>query len=66
MSEAPHLDQDGSYIVGTLDYRLRLFLFSFDYRYTDLVLVTATRIDPLTFTGNQIVLRVGRRFGLAR
>jgi hypothetical protein len=66
MSDIPRLDQDGSYIVGTLDYRLRLFLFSFEYRYTDLVLVTATRIDPLTFTGNQLALRVGRKFGMGR
>ena len=66
MSDVPRLDQDGAYIVGTLDYRLRLFLFSLEYRYTDLALVTATRLDPLTFTGNQLALRIGRKFGMSR
>jgi hypothetical protein len=66
MSDVPRLDQDGAYVVGTLDYRLRLFLFSLEYRYTDLVLVTATRLDPLTFTGDQLALRISRKFGMSR
>lgn len=60
------LDQDGYYTTGVLDYRVRLFTFSFEYRYTDLALRTAARVDPLTFRGNQILFRVGRRFGFTR
>jgi len=66
MSDLAHLYQDGYYTVGSLEYRLRLFTFALEHRYTDLALTTASQIDPLTFTGNQILLRVGRRFGLAR
>lgn len=64
-SEASHLDQFGYYTASTLEYRVRLFTFGFEHRYTDLALSTAAQIDPLAFTGNQIVFRVGRRFGFA-
>ena len=47
-------------------YRLRLFTFALEHRYTDLALTTDSRLDPLTFTGNQILFRVGRKFGMAR
>jgi len=66
MSDLAHLYQDGYYTMGSLEYRLRLFTFVLEHRYTDLALTTANQIDPLTFTGNQILLRVGRRFGVAR
>ena len=66
MSDLAHLYQDGYYTMGSLEYRLRLFTFALEHRYTDLALTTASQIDPLTFTGNQILLRVGRKFGLAR
>jgi len=65
-SVASRLDQDGYYTNGLIEYRVRLFTFSLEHRYTDLALGYGGRLDPLTFTGNQIVLRVGRRFGLAR
>src|SRR5262249_40159154 len=66
LSDVPHLFQDGSYAVGSLDYRLRLFSLALEYRYTDLALVTATQIDPLTFNGNQLALRISRKFGISR
>jgi hypothetical protein len=66
MSSAARLDQDGYYATAVLTYRLRLFTFSLEQRYTDLVLLTGNRVDPLTFTGNQILFRVGRKFGFAR
>jgi len=66
LSSASRLEQDGYYTIGVIDYRVRLFTFSVEHRYTDLSLSTAARIDPLTFTGNQILFRVGRRFGSAR
>lgn len=62
-SSASRLGQDGYYSTSTLEYRLRLFTFSLEHRYTDLALSTAGRIDPLTFTGNQVQFRVHRRFG---
>ena len=55
-----------SYAIGSLDYRLRLFWLTVEYRYTDLALVTATQIDPLTFNGNQLALRISRKFGMNR
>ena len=65
-STAAALDQDGYYTAAMLTYRLRLFTFSLEQRYTDLALRTGSRIEPLTFTGNQILFRVGRKFGFAR
>ena len=65
-SDVPLLFQDGSYAIGSLDYRLRLFWLTLEYRYTDLALVTATQIDPLTFNGNQLALRISRKFGMTR
>jgi hypothetical protein len=65
-SSASRLDQDGYYTACVLNYRLRLFTFTFEERYTDLALSTAKQIAPLTFTGNQILFRVGRKFGFAR
>jgi len=65
-SSAARLDQDGYYTNGALTYRLRLFTFSLEERYTDLALRTGNQIEPLTFVGNQILFRVGRRFGFAR
>jgi hypothetical protein len=61
-SAVVRLDQDGYYTSGVIDYRVRLFTFSLEHRYTNLALSTAGRIDPLTFTGNQILFRIGRRF----
>jgi len=66
ISSASRLDQDGYYTACVLNYRLRLFTFSLEERYTDLALSTARQIAPLTFTGNQIQFRVGRKFGFAR
>ena len=66
ISSASRLDQDGYYTACVLNYRLRLFTFSLEERYTDLALSTAKQIAPLTFTGNQIQFRVGRKFGFAR
>jgi hypothetical protein len=66
LSTVSQLAQDGYYTIGTLDYRLRLFTFSLEHRYTDLALAYATRLEPLAFTGNQILFRVTRRFGVVR
>ena len=66
ISSAARFDQDGYYTSGMLTYRLRLFTFSLEERYTDLALRTGKQIEPLTFTGNQILFRVGRKFGFAR
>lgn len=63
-SAAARLDQDGYYTSGVLDYRLRLFTFGVEHRYTTLALTTADRMDPHAFTGNQFLVRVGRRFAL--
>ena len=65
-SAASRLNQDGYYTSGALDYRVRLFTFSLEHRYTDLALSTAARVDPLTFNGNQITFRVARRLGFAQ
>jgi hypothetical protein len=65
-SSAARLDQDGYYTMGGIEYRVRLFTFTLDHRYTDLALSTASQADPLTFTGNQILFRVGRKFGMTR
>jgi hypothetical protein len=62
-SSAARLGQDGYYSTSSLDYRLRLFTFSLEHRYTNLALSTAERLDPLTFTGNQLQFRVIRKFG---
>jgi hypothetical protein len=66
LSAVSRLDQDGYYTNGVIEYRVRLFTFSLEHRYTDLALVYAGRLEPLTFTGNQILFRVTRRFGVAR
>ncbi|HMF94751.1 MAG TPA: hypothetical protein VKE96_10675 [Vicinamibacterales bacterium] len=66
LSDVPRFFQDGSYAIGSLDYRLRLFSLTLEYRYTDLALITATQIDPLTFNGNQLALRISRKFGMSR
>jgi len=66
LSSAARLDQDGYYTSGALTYRLRLFTFSLEERYTDLALSTGRQLEPLTFTGNQILFRIGRKFGFAR
>ena len=66
MSSVSRLDQDGYYTTSVLDYRLRLFTFGFEHRYTNLLLSTASRIDPLTFAGNQIQFRVTRKLGFTR
>jgi len=66
LSAVSRLDQDGYYANGVIEYRVRLFTFSLEHRYTDLALVYAGRLEPLTFTGNQILFRVTRRFGVAR
>jgi hypothetical protein len=60
------LDQDGYYTVGVLTYRVRLFTFSFEHRYTDLALRTGSGTAPLAFTGNQTLFRVGRLFRFTR
>jgi hypothetical protein len=65
-STLSRLDQDGYYTTGAIDYRVRSFSFSMEHRYTDLALSTAAQMEPLTFTGNQFLFRVGRRFGSAR
>jgi hypothetical protein len=65
-SSASLLDQDGYYTGAVLDYRLRLFTLSLEERYSDLALSTARQIAPLTFTGNQILFRISRKFGFAR
>jgi len=66
ISSAARLDQDGYYTSGILTYRVRLFTFSLEERYTDLALSTNRQLEPVTFTGNQILFRVGRKFGFAR
>jgi hypothetical protein len=61
-SDASRLDQSGYFTMGAFEYRVRLFTFAVEHRYTDLALSTAAQIDPVAFTGNQILFRVGRRF----
>jgi hypothetical protein len=65
-SSASRLAQDGYYSIGTVEYRLRLFTFTLEHRYTNLLLSTAGPLESLTFTGNQMQFRVNRRFGFAR
>src|SRR5262249_50715066 len=66
LSTISQLAQDGYYTIGTLDYRLRLFTFSLEHRYTDLRLAYVTRLEPLAFMGNQIVFRVTQSLGVVR
>lgn len=66
MASVSRLDQDGYYTTSVLDYRLRLFTFGFEHRYTNLLLSTASRLDPLMFAGNQIQFRVTRKLGFTR
>ena len=63
-SSAALLDQDGYYSTSALEYRLRLFTFSLEHRYTTLALNTAARAEPLMFRGNQMQFRVIRKFGV--
>jgi hypothetical protein len=66
IATAALLDQDGYYTVGVLTYRVRLFTFSFEHRYTDLALQVGRGVAPLAFTGNQTMFRVGRLFRFTR
>ena len=61
LSSASRLEQDGYYTIGVIDYRVRLFTFSVEHRYTDLALSTAARIDPLRHRGFVIGALRGER-----
>jgi hypothetical protein len=61
-SDLSQLDQAGYYTTAIAEYRLRLFTFSLEHRYTDLALSSTRQTDPITFYGNQVLFRVGRRF----
>jgi hypothetical protein len=62
-SDISQLAQAGYYTTGIAEYRVRLFTFSLEHRYTDLALSSARRTSPIAFYGNQVLFRVGRRFG---
>ncbi|MBI2836975.1 MAG: hypothetical protein HYX75_01560 [Acidobacteria bacterium] len=57
------LDQSGIRTQGKLDYRLRQFTFGLEYRYTTLRQAVAAAGSDFNFEGNQLVLRVTRKFG---
>ncbi|HEV3486849.1 MAG TPA: hypothetical protein VG106_15665, partial [Vicinamibacterales bacterium] len=63
-SSTSQLTQDGYYSMSALEYRLRLFTFALEHRYTSLALDTAARLEPLAFRGNQMQFRVIRKFGV--
>ena len=59
------VEQTGYYTIAQAEYRLRLFTFAVEHRYTNLNLAVSTRADRYMFTGNQVLIRVSRRFGFA-
>lgn len=64
-SDLSQLDQAGYYTTAIAEYRVRLFTFSLEHRYTDLALSSARQTDPIAFYGNQVLFRIGRRFWFA-
>ncbi len=60
------IEQTGYYTMAQVEYRVRLFTFAAEYRYTNINLAVSTRADPYLFVGNQILIRISRRFGFAR
>ena len=59
------IEQTGYYTIALAEYRLRLFTFAVEHRYTNLNLAVSTRADRYLSTGNQVLIRVSRRFGFA-
>ena len=57
------LDQQSFTGLAQLEYVRRLFAFSVEYRYTDQDLWPGSFLDPIRFQGQQVVLRVTRKFG---
>ena len=58
------LDQTTFAWLAQLEYRLRLFLFSIEYRQNDQDLQYGTLVAPYQFRGHQLLLRISRKFGL--
>lgn len=56
------LDQTGYIINGQLEYRVRLFMFGFEQRLTNIDYRIPNR-DPFLYHGNSFLIRVNRRFG---
>lgn len=56
------LDQTGYIFIGQLEYRVRLFMFGFEERLTNIDYRLPGR-DPFLFHGNSLVVRIGRKFG---
>jgi hypothetical protein len=65
VAERANLDQQGYVGLARVDYKLRLFTFGFEYRYTDLALSTNAQGQPIGFRGRQILFRISRKFGIA-
>jgi hypothetical protein len=59
------LDQQSLASFGQLEYRLRLFSFAIEYRHNDQNLQYRELMDPLTFRGHQVLLRIARKLALA-
>lgn len=59
------IEQTGYYTIAQAEYRLRLFTFAVEHRYTNLDLAVSTRTGPFLFVGNQVLIRISRRFGFA-
>jgi len=54
--------QNGLYSQFRLDYRLRLFTFGVEHRYTDLEQIVLTS-DPYLSRGSRFLFRISRKFG---
>jgi hypothetical protein len=57
-------DQDNLYWFGSIEYRLRQFLFAFELRNSDQRLRLPGNAAPFQFTGRQLRLRITRKFGM--
>ena len=57
------LDQKTVYGFASLEYRLRQFNLAVEYRNSQQNLMTSDLTQPYSFRGNQVLLRLSRRFG---
>jgi hypothetical protein len=51
--------------LAQLEYRLRAFNLSVEYRHYDQHLQYQQLVDPFAFRGHQLMLRISRRFGIS-
>jgi hypothetical protein len=59
------VDQRGFQVFATTEYRLRFFSLGVEFRRTNLDLTILQRPTPYRFAGNQLLVRLTRKFGMA-